>query len=135
MEIREGYLYPLLVLGALSFVALSIAGIVEILQYSPDKTVPDAYKQPLVTCAECGVVEAVQQPGNPAGALPIGIGESATAQGASASVVDDSRVSSGYAIRLRMNNGATEVLYRRLKPQFDIGDRVKLVNDTMVALD
>lgn len=133
METREGYLYPLLVLGALSFVALSIVGIIEILRYSPDESV--AYKQSLVTCVECGVVEAVQQPGSPAGAAPVGISKSATGQGAPTSVVDDSRFPSRYAVRVRMNNGTTEVLYPRLKPQFEIGDRVKLVNEEMVALD
>ncbi len=137
METREGYLYPLLVLGAFSFVALSIVGIVEILQYSPEES--DAYKpsgQSVATCAECGVVEAVQQPGNPPAAAPsIGVGKSATAQAASTSVADDSRFPSRYAVRVRMNNGTSEVVYRRLKPQLDIGDRVKLVNDEMVALD
>lgn len=134
METREGYLYPLLVLGAFSFVALSIVGMVEILQFSPDASTPGTYKQSVVTCAECGVVEAVQQPGNSAAALPIGIDKGAAGNGATASV-DDTELPSRYAVRVRMNNGATEILYRRLKPQFDIGDRVKLVNDTMVALD
>ena len=138
MDTREGYLYPLLVLGAFSFVALSIVGIVEILQYSPDSS-PDekassAYAQSLATCAECGVVEAVQQPGNLDGAMPVRIAKSAPGEPLPARV-DDTKLPSRYAVLVRMNNGTTEVLYHRLKPPFDIGDRVKLVNDAMVALD
>lgn len=135
MDTREGYLYPLLLLGAFSFVALSIVGIIEILRYSPDKAVPAAYKQSLVACAECGVVEAVQQPGNPEKAMPIGTEKSTAGEESAAAGVDDSKMPSRYAVRLRMNNGTTEVLYRRLKPPFDIGDRVRLVDDAMVALD
>lgn len=134
METREGYLYPLLVLGALSFVALSIVGIVEILRYSPEKS--DAYKQSVVLCADCGIVEAVQQPGNPpAEARSIGISENAMAQGTSTSSFEGSRFPSRYAVRVRMNDGTTEVVYRRLKPQFDVGDRVKLVDNAMVAIE
>lgn len=124
MDSREGILYPLLVLGAVSVIVLSFVAVLAILNYAPSRGSSEA-------CVACGVVEAVQRPAPAARAS-----KSAGGDKASGPAVDENDTAGPrYAVRVRMEDGSAKILYRQRPPQIDVGDKVKLVDGAIVALD
>lgn len=110
-----------------------------------------------VACATCGVVESVrvvqrQGPGTGLGAVAGGVlgavvgnqfgrgnGRAAmTVLGAGGGayvgneVEKDARRSTGYQIRVRLDNGTTRVLYEHERPGVNSGDRVRIVDGHVV---
>lgn len=116
---KDAVLYSLLVAGALAVVALSVVGVVQIIDYKPGEIMSTAAGYRL--CNGCGIVESVHRDAAP----------KTTLAAADKSAISPAR----YRVHVRMSDGSAQTLYRNEAPGLDVGDEVKLVDGAIVALE
>lgn len=110
----------MLVAGALAVVALSVVGVVEIIDYAPGEgTMPAATGYRL--CSGCGIVESVHRDALPKTTL--------------AAAGDNTTGAERYRVHVRMSDGSAQTLFRDEAPKLDVGDEIKLVDGAIIALE
>lgn len=117
---KDRVLYSLLVAGALAVVALSVVGVVQIIDYAPNETALPAsagYR----LCNGCGIVESVHRD----------IAPKTTLAAAGDTAISPAR----YRVRVRMSDGSAQTVYRNEAPELDVGDEIKVVNGAIFALE
>ncbi len=97
-------------------------------------------------CSRCGVVDsiephALQMPASQGTGNIISAGSFSTAglSGTSQSTYaaarsDSSDVATSFIVRLRMEDGSLRTIYEHQRPKFSIGEKVKLVNGSLVSM-
>lgn len=92
-------------------------------------------------CPDCGVVDSII----PGHAMPsaAGITHSLAAGSAGATIlkvagkagnVQDGPRTAGYVVTIHMENGSMRTIYELERPSFDIGERIKLVNGSVIRI-
>ncbi len=92
-------------------------------------------------CVDCGVVDSIMR----SQAKPIASGlvhSLATGAGGAAILNAASRAGdehgdadkSGFVVTVHMENGTTRTIYESERPEFDIGERIKLVNGAVIRI-
>lgn len=119
MDIKESYLYVMLVGAALAVIVLSVAGIATITGVFPGResatesvATADAWPE----CARCGVIESVWN-------MRGDVNEAELPS-------DESRVR--YAVRVFMENGTYRTLYYSELPLFNTGEKVKVSDGALI---
>lgn len=159
---RPRFLYPALVVAALSITMLSLTGVAAMMGWLPgahaDETATTA-RLAAAQCQTCGTVESVRQvefrgeasglgavAGGVAGALlgnQVGKGNGRTAMtlvgGAGGAYVGheiekNTKRSSGYQIKVRMADGGMRTINQRDIPDVRSGDRVKVSNGAITQV-
>ncbi|HEX7952163.1 MAG TPA: hypothetical protein VF523_03720 [Burkholderiales bacterium] len=92
-------------------------------------------------CPDCGVVDSIE-PAQPKPAANALIRSLAT--GAAGAAMLNSTVpagedhgesdKSGFVVTVHMENGTTRTIYESERPEFDIGERIKLVNGAVIRI-
>ena len=83
-------------------------------------------------CPNCGVVDSIkaQQAGDSDGKLAAALGTTGRAY-----QIDREKLSSfSFVVIVRMENGTVRTIHENQRPPFSIGERVKLVNGTVIPL-
>jgi hypothetical protein len=84
------------------------------------------------SCQNCGVVDSIkpQQASGDDGKLPAALGATGRAY-----QIDREKLSSfSFVVIVRMENGTLRTIHENQRPPFSIGERVKLVNGTVIPL-
>lgn len=84
------------------------------------------------SCPNCGVVDSIkaQQPGGDDGKLAAALGTT----GGTYQIEREKLNSLSFIVIVRMENGTLRTIHENQRPPFSIGERVKLVNGTVIPL-
>lgn len=91
-------------------------------------------------CVDCGVVDSIMpsQPKPVASglvhSLATGAGGAAILNSAPRGDDHGDADKSGFVVTVHMENGTTRTIYESERPDFDIGERIKLVNGTVIRM-
>lgn len=93
-------------------------------------------------CADCGVVDSIRakevESAGVAAADYEGTGTSGRSAGINPAILRSSgnemRIAVNFVVTLRMEDGTTRTIYENQRPPFSIGERVRLVNGSVVPL-
>jgi hypothetical protein len=142
---RAGLLYPMMLIAAISVIVLSVVGIATMMGWMPGALsghdasgraagVPlanpgaDRY---LLTCDDCGTIEAVRP-------IELGRGREPAAAGAPGSrpgkeIERSAKPAVIYRITVRMNDGTTRTFIEPAKPALGVGQKVRVSERGIVS--
>ncbi len=92
-------------------------------------------------CPECGVVDSIVP--RKSRALPAGISHPLAAGSDEATILKASSqsvgaqtepMSAGFIVKVQMENGTVRTIYEAERPEFSIGERIKLVNGLVIRM-
>jgi len=158
MESRSRLLFPLMVAAALSVVVFSGIGVAAItgnlplartgnpagdFSFKVSKAAAKAKGDKVLhmsshECTTCGRVQSIEAmtPDALAAASggPLVMRDPNGSSASNLSAPDTSNSSSGFVVKLRMDDGTMRVIQEHIKPRFSVGQRVRLMNGLVLTI-